>query len=647
MLAMFRAMLRSRVGVVIGLLFLALVALAFAAADLSNMTGTMFAGGSTVAEADGQELPGAEVQDRVQRVFDSNRRNNPGLTMQTFLAEGGFENVLQQLIDGITLRAFADDQGIVVSKKLVDADIARNPAFQDATGKFSQRNFELLLQAERIRESALRADISDQILRRQVLLPAAAGARAPDAMSSRYAAILLEERRGTFAAVPSEAFISNAPVTPAQLAAYYRENSDQFARPEQRAVRYVIVNRADLAASASPGEAAIAQYYRQNAAQYGATTTRVLKRLVLPSQAAARDLATKAKAGGSLDTLAQQAGLASTTLDPTAQDALAKDVGAAVAGQVFAAKLNDVVGPVRTDLGWTVYQVTDIRSVAGRTLDQVRAEISAALKERQAREAITTLANKLDEAAADGATFDEIASANGLKGQTTPLLTSEPRDLARPDQPIAPELAPVVKAAFAMEQDDDPQIVQIVPDESFALVAVARVQPAGPPSLDAIRADVERAYRLSEAGKRAKAAAAQIEARAKKGMALDEAIKQAGVSLPQVSRLATVRGELGRDGRPVPAALVALFSMKQGAVRTVPIEGGQGYMVVRLDGITPGDASGNAELVANTRDALANVLGGEYADQFMRAVAKDVGVSRNDAATARVRSNLLGTGGGQ
>lgn len=647
MLAMFRAMLRSRVGVVIGLLFLALVALAFAAADLSSMTGNMFASGSTVAKADGKELPATEVQDRVQRVFDSNRRDNPGLTMQTFFAGGGFENVLQQLIDGITLRAFADNQGMAVSKKLIDADIARNPAFHDATGKFSQRNFETLLQSQRIREAALRDDIADQILRRQVLLPAAAGARAPDAMSTRYAAILLEQRRGTFAAIPSEAFMSEAPVTPAQLSAYYQANADQFSRPEQRAVRYIIVDRADLSARTTPTEAAIAKYYRENAATYGATTTRALKRLVMPSEAAARDLAAKAKAGGSLEALAQQAGLATTTLDATTQQALAKDIGGPATQQVFAAKLNDVVGPVRTELGWTVYQVSDIRSVAGRTLDQVRGEISTALKEQQSRQALADLANKLDEAAADGATFDEIASSNGLKGETTPLLTSEPRDLAKPDQPVAPELAPVVKAAFAMDQDDDPQIVQIVPDESFALVAVARVQAAGPPPLQAIRADVERSYRLSEAAKRAKAAAAQIEARAKKGMALAEAVKQAGVALPQVSSIATVRGELGRDGGPVPAPLVALFSMKRGTVRTVPIEGERGYMVVHLDGITPGDATGKTDLVNNTRDALANVLGGEYADQFMRAIAKDVGVSRDEAAVARVRSDLLGTGGAQ
>lgn len=647
MLAMFRAMLRSRVGVFVGLLFLALVALAFAAADLSNLTGTTFSGSSTVAKADGEELPGTEVQDRVQRVFDANRRNNPGLTMQSFIDDGGFEGVLGQLIDGITLRAFADDHGIKVSKKLVDADIARNPAFQDATGRFSQRNFELLLKTERIREIDLRTDITDQILRRQILLPAAAGARAPDAMATRYAAILLEERLGAFAAVPSEAFVSTAPVSQAQLSAYFSANADRFARPEQRAVRYAIVNRADLAARTAPTEAAIAQYYRQNAATYGATTTRVLKRLVLPSQTAARDLATKAKAGASLDTLAQQAGLAASTLDPMAQDALAKEIGAPTATQVFSAKLNDVVGPVRSDLGWTVYQVSDIRSVAGRTLDQVRGEIAQLLRERQAREAIANLANRLDEAAADGATFDEIASANGLKGQTTPLLTSEPRDLARPDQPVAPELAPIVKAAFAMEQDDDPQIVQIVPDESFALVAVAGVQPAGPPALAAIRADVERAYRLSEASKRAKAAATQIETRIRKGATVEDAVKQAGVALPQISRLATVRGELGRNGQPVPAALIALFSMKQGTVRTVPIEGGQGFMVVRLDGIKPGDASREPTLVANTRNALANVLGGEYADQFVRAIAKDVGVTRNDTAAARVRSNLLGTGGGQ
>lgn len=645
MLAMFRAMLRSRVGVVIGLLFLGLVALAFAAADLSNLTGNLFAQRSTVARADGQELPATEVQDRVQRVFETNRRNNPGLTMQVFFEGGGFENVLGQLIDGITLRAFADDEGMAISKKLVDAEIARNPAFHDASGAFSQRNFEQLLQAERIRESALRADITDQILRRQILLPTAAGARAPDAMSTRYAAILLEERRGSFAAVPNEAFIDDKPVTPAQLSAFYQANPDRFARPEQRAARYVIVNRGDLRAKAAPSDAAISDYYRKNAAQYASTTARELKRLVLPSQTAARDLAAKAKAGSSLDALGNQAGLTAITLNPTSQADLAKDIGADAAGQVFAAKLNDVVGPVRTELGWTLFQISNIRSIPGRSLDQVRSEIAADLTERNSREALANLANRLDEAAADGATLDEIARANSLKVQTTPLLTSEPRDLAKPGQPVDPQLAPVMKAVFGMEQDDDPQLVSIAPDETIALVAVAQVQPAGPPPLASIRADVERAYRVSEAAKRAKAVASQIEQKVRKGMAIEEAVKHAGVALPNVSKLATVRGDLGRDGQPVPKALVTLFSMKTGAVRTAPIEGDQGYMVVQLDGIVPGDASDKPELVTNTRDALANVLGGEYAEQFMRAIAKNVGATRNEDAIASVRSALLGTSG--
>ena len=139
MLGIFRRLLRSRVGVIVGLLFLGTVAFAFAAGDLSNIAqGGLGGTDTTVAKADGEELAATDLQNRVQRVFDSNRQDNPGLDMRAFVSEGGFDAVMEQMIDNVALRAFADKHGIVVSKRLIDAEIARNPAFQDATGKFSQ-----------------------------------------------------------------------------------------------------------------------------------------------------------------------------------------------------------------------------------------------------------------------------------------------------------------------------------------------------------------------------------------------------------------------------------------------------------------------------------------------------------------------------
>ena len=105
----------------------------------------------------------------------------------------------------LTLRAYADDQGIHISKRLVDAQIAQIPAFQDAAGNFSNDNFRALLARERLSEQALRDDISREILQRQLLAPIGIGARPSENLVLPYASLLLEARQGQVAAIPAVA----------------------------------------------------------------------------------------------------------------------------------------------------------------------------------------------------------------------------------------------------------------------------------------------------------------------------------------------------------------------------------------------------------------------------------------------------------
>ena len=171
-------------------------------------------------------------------------------------------------------------------------------------------------------------------------------------MVNRYSAILLEERRGTFAAIPSAAFGNDSPVDPAALQSWFASNADRFARPEQRSMRYALVDAEQIAAQARPDDKTVQDYYRANAGRYAASTERTVKRLVLPGESAARDIAAKAKAGGALDDLARQAGLSTSTLPALSRDAATKELGADTAKQIFDAVLDGIVGPAtRAALG--------------------------------------------------------------------------------------------------------------------------------------------------------------------------------------------------------------------------------------------------------------------------------------------------------
>jgi peptidyl-prolyl cis-trans isomerase D len=94
----------------------------------------------------------------------------------------------------------------------------------------------------------------------------------------------------------------------------------------------------------------------------------------------------------------------------------------------------------------------------------------------------------------------------------------------------------------------------------------------------------------------------------------------------------------------VPPPVELMFAMTAKKARLIAAPGNGGWFVVYLDSITPGDASGDKRAVASARAGLAQGVGNEYAEQFAEAVRRSVGVTRNDAAVARVRSTLAGQG---
>jgi peptidyl-prolyl cis-trans isomerase D len=93
--------------------------------------------------------------------------------------------------------------------------------------------------------------------------------------------------------------------------------------------------------------------------------------------------------------------------------------------------------------------------------------------------------------------------------------------------------------------------------------------------------------------------------------------------------------------------MVALFSMKKGSARILPLPNDEGYMILGLDEILPGDAGKNAELLAATGQGLRNVLSTEYTQQFTGAIRASVGVKRNEAALANVDADLRKSGAAQ
>ncbi|MGV3481303.1 MAG: SurA N-terminal domain-containing protein [Sphingobium sp.] len=647
MITFLRSIFNSKLGLAISFIFIALVGIAFAAGDITGSSSfggsSLFSGGSTIAEVGGKAIDSPEVQQRIDNRIDIERQQNPGLDKTAFIAGGGFEATLEQIINVAALQKFGHDQGIRISKRLVDGEIASIPSFFGPTGVFDTATFQQVLSQRRISEAQLRGDIATDLLTRQLLLPVSGAARMPAGVARPYAALSLEARNGMVGLIPSSAMPKGAAPTDQELTAYYTKNVARYTVPERRVIRYAPFGASTLAGKAEANEADIANYYKKNAARYAASETRDLTQVILQDQKAAQAFEAKVKAGTSFADAAKQAGLEPVTLKTQTRAAYAKLSSDAIAAAVFALQQGGTAPLQRSPLGWHIVRVDTVTTIPAKSLDSVRAEILEAVKTEKLTAALADLAAKVQEQVDAGSTFDEVVKANGLNPVTTPAITATGADPDNPTVQSDPRFARFIEPMFEAQTDDDPGVETIVPDREFALAKLDRIIPAAARPLAQIKAQVTADFERDRAARQARTIADAVIAKIGKGVPLAQALKESGVTLPAPQPIGGRRRELAQGGQRVPPPLALMFSMKEKTAKRLEAPANQGWYIVWLDKITPGDVKSEPMLIPQLQAEFSRLVGEEYAAQFTGAIKADMGVKRHADAEAKLKRQLSGT----
>lgn len=647
MLTNFRRIIFSTPGKIVALLLLVALGVGFAMMDVQNLgVGGPSANGALVQVGD-KKLTQQEMQDRLNNALERVRQQQPMLDMAQFVRTGGFDQVLNQVIDGMALEEYAAEHGMVVSPAAIDGQIASIPAFQGFDGKFSQQRFDQFLSEQRITAEQVRSDIRRETLVQWLMAPIANPGPVPAELALPYASLMLERRKGSVGYVPIGAIAPGNPPTEAELQAYYKKNVGRYTLPERRVVRYAVVTPTQFEAGAKATEAEIAAEYKKNAAQYAASTRRNLAQTIVADENAAKAIAAKVKAGTSMADAAKAAGLQASTVPNAEKEAFARASSPAIANAAFAGAQGTVVGPLRSQLGWHIVKVEGIEQVAGKSLDQVRGELAETIAKTKLATALADVRAKIDSEIAGNATFDELVAGSKLKAETSAPLFPDGRATTGGETAPDPTLAQIAQAGFSMEPTDDPQLVALGSEGAFALVKTDRVVAAAPRPLAEIRPtvadDLVRSRQLDGARKAANAIVAKLT----KGMPIAQAMKESGLTLPPIQPLDASRGQLAQMGDQLPPPVRLMFSMAEKKAKAIPAPERGGYWIVQLDDIEEGNAKGNAALIGQTRGQLGQLIGNEYVEQFAAAARKAVKVKRNEAAIAALKAQLSGqaTGG--
>ena len=147
MISFFRGLSKSWVGTIVLVLFFGAILVSFALADISNVGSSPFGGSSgALVDVSDEDITDRDMTTSMNRALQQAQSENPEATYASLA--GQFGAILDQLVDERALVAFAADHGFMVSKKLIDGEIASLPQTRGLDGKFSDQAYAAFLQQQ-------------------------------------------------------------------------------------------------------------------------------------------------------------------------------------------------------------------------------------------------------------------------------------------------------------------------------------------------------------------------------------------------------------------------------------------------------------------------------------------------------------------
>jgi peptidyl-prolyl cis-trans isomerase D len=575
MLTFFRKFARSWVSaIIIGLLIIS-----FGVWGLNDVfTGSK---GDGVAKVAGKSISQQEYRAEFDRLLKRAKAEaKRDVTTEEARKEGLDSAVLERMVGDRAFTALTDGLGLIVSKSVVQAEIAKIPGFQDpVTKRFSQDTYLRALGENGYTPAVFEASVRSDLSRQALTLAASSGLRAARVFSSQTLAFGTERRVVTV--VPVSANLAGPPRQPteAQLAAFYQENKAALTRPETRGLTLAIASLADVKAKAVVDEAQARQIFASNKARLSTPAKRSIVQISSPDKAKADQAAARLRAGESPSAIATVLGLgAPIVLTDVTQTGIPDEN---VAKAAFAAANGTVEVVVAKLQPFAAYKVTSATPAKEALFEDSATEIREQLRTAAAGELMTDATEAFDSVITEGGTLEAAAAKAGFKVVKVPEMLGDGRNIAT-GQPV-PELTGVpniLRDAFTGAKGDVSDLASL-PGDMYMAVRIDSITAAAAPPIAAIKGELTNEWLRRDIGTRLKIRADEILAEAKRTTLEAAAAK---FKLPVLRQAAPL--QRGQGGQELSGAV---FGAKKGDIIAAQTANGVEYALVRIEEILRDD----------------------------------------------------------
>ena len=357
-----------------------------------------------------------------QRLSDQFGGNVPKGLAETF---GVKQQVINQLIQTSLLRQGAEEMGIHVSGQEVQQIIKNMAPFQE-NGVFSLERYKAVLAANRMAptkfEESMKYDRLSEVAAREIgnFAGIVTDLEIQDLYSQQNEKISVK-----YVKIASDQFVDKVKIDDTALKAWFEKVKDNYKSEPQLKLQYLVFTYDSVASKITIDPSKIKEYYQNNIEKYQIPEQRHAHHILLKTtdkdsaerqqeQAKkAEEVRKLAKSGTDFSALARQ-----YSEGPTKESG--GDLGFFSAGQmvpafdkaVFAMKPGEISPVIKTQFGYHIIHLDEIKPPETKPLEAVTAEITKTLQQQEAENLTFQLANDAYEGIIAAGSFAQYAKAN-------------------------------------------------------------------------------------------------------------------------------------------------------------------------------------------------------------------------------------------
>ena len=557
-----------------------------------------------------------------QRRYARRRQQIQSIMGARLLGEDQESRLRREVLDGMIDSQVIISSGMSAGMRVGDEQLARTIRAQEvfrAGDDFSQDAYENWLRSQGYSPGGFEEELRRSLLEQQIAL----GVSGSDFMSTSElrdsVRMRLQKRTFSLLTIPASDFAGAEP-TESEIAAHFEQHHDAYMAPERLRLRYLEISMHEIAAGIKVDDDELRALFEAERESFVTPEKREVSHILISVPADA-DSTAEEEARARLAALRSRIEVGESFEDLARESS--DDPGSATAGgslgfiergvmvppfeeAAFALAQGEISEPVRSSYGWHLIRVTSVQGSRGATFEEVRDQVLAQYRIREAEriyvEHAETLANVTYE---HPESLEAGAQELGLSIRETSPVTRA----GESDDPIASQPA-VVAAAFSSDVLDEGNNSEPIEFESGRMVVVRAFDHESPRALalDEARAQVigtlQAEARRSAVAERGRDVLAEL----RDGRDADGVAADTGLEWSRFEDVGRAGGELSER------LLEVAFRMPRPEVGSA-----------RFDGVV--DANGDFVIISLARvdDGDVSTLSDDESRSLNRALEADIG----------------------